>query len=382
MTSGAPGSVPPPGLGKAAVVPRRVSIVIPAYNCAGTIAAAVESCLVQAYDDLEIIVVNDGSTDRTGEVLAAFGGRISVVTQQNGGLAAARNAGQRAATGEFVAWMDADDLMVPGRICAQVAVLESHPEIGLVSSDFSAFVDPGADFAASHIASYYHALARLGGVEAVYPTRLAHVESGLGQVQVRAGSAYDSLVWGNFVHPPTVMVRRSALDAAGLADESLRYSSDYDQILRIARLTHFAFVDAALLRYRLSSGQMSNAGGSEQMQMETVQILRKLQHEDPGAYARLAPWIRLRLAESHVGAAVSVGAADRARALKLLLQGMRQRVLVGPAFLALGRIVASPSLIQSVKHGLRAVGVRWSVLTGTAIGSGGLELLSVGVDLL
>ena len=62
MTSGAPGSVPRPGLGKAAVVPRRVSIVIPAYNCAGTIAAAVESCLVQAYDDLEIIVVNDGAT--------------------------------------------------------------------------------------------------------------------------------------------------------------------------------------------------------------------------------------------------------------------------------------------------------------------------------
>lgn len=363
------------------VVPRRVSIVIPAYNCAATIAAAVESCLAQAYEDLEIVVVNDGSTDSTGEVLAGFGERIRVLTQRNGGLAAARNAGQLAATGEFVAWMDADDLMVPGRIRAQAAVLTSHPAIGLVSSDFSAFTDAGADFAASHIASYYHAIPRLGGVEAVYPTVLAPI-AGLEETRVLSGNAYDSLVWGNFVHPPTVMARRSVLEAAGLADESLRYSSDYDLILRIARRAPLAFVDAPLLRYRLSSGQMSNAGGSEKMQLETVRILRKLQREDPDAHARLAPLIRLRLAESHVVAAGSLGASDRARALGLLVHGMRQKVLMGPAMLALGRIVASPALIQSVKQGLRAVGIRWAVLGWAVFGPDSLEALLLGVDLL
>lgn len=374
-------SVVRPGQEAGTVVPRRVSIVIPAYNCAATIAAAVESCLAQAYADLEIVVVNDGSTDRTGEVLAGFGERIRVITQRNGGLAAARNAGQLAATGEFVAWMDADDLMVPGRIRAQAAVLTSYPDIGLVSSDFSAFTEPGADFAPSHIASYYHAIPRLGGVEAVYPTVLAPI-AGFGQARVLSGNAYDSLVWGNFVHPPTVMARRSVLVAAGPADESLRYSSDYDQILRIARRGPLAFVDAPLLRYRLSSGQMSNAGGSEKMQLETVRILRKLQREDPDAYARLTPLIRLRLAESHVVAAGSVGASDRARALGLLLHGMRQKVLISPALLALGRIVASPGLIQSVKHGLRAVGIRWAMLAWLAFGSDGLDLLSLGVELL
>lgn len=360
----------------------RVSMVIPAFNCAGTIASAIESCLAQDYEDLEVIVVNDGSTDRTREVLESFGTRIKVVHQQrNGGLASARNTGQRAATGEYLAWMDGDDLAMPTRARLQACVLATQPEIGLVSSDFSAFMTAEVDFESSHLASYYDAISRVGGVEAAYPVSVSPVEVGSRAVAVRTGDVYEALVWGNFVHPPTVMVRRSLLEEVGYADERLRYSSDYDLIVRLARRTRFGFIEAPLLRYRRSIGQMSHGAGAR-MELETASILERLRREDPVIDSRLRSVFRTRLAESHIQAAESIGTSDRRRALDLLVRGLRQKVLAGPALLALGRIVASPGLIQSVKHGLRAVGIRWAMLAWLAFGSDGLDLLSLGVELL
>jgi len=345
----------PPG-----VVPGRVSVVIPAFNCAATVGPAIDSCLAQDYADVEVIVVNDGSTDRTGEVLAAFGERIVVVNQANGGLAAARNAGQRHSSGEFVAWMDADDLMLPGRIRRQAAVLARRPNIGLVSSDFTAFTTPDADIETSHIGSYYDAVSRLGGIRNLYPHPLPGLDSDEGAV--RAGRVYEDLVWGNFVHPPTVMARRAVLEAAGNSDETLRYSSDYDLIVRMARLAEFAFVDAPLLRYRRSDGQMSRVHAGERMQLEGISILQKLRHDDPDTYARLTPVIRRRLAESHIAAADEIGATDRSRALGHIYQGLRWKFLAGPAAVAFGRIITTPALVQSMKHALRVVGIRWAIL--------------------
>lgn len=147
----------------------RVSIVVAAYNCAETIGATLESCLAQTYENAEIIVVNDGSTDCTAEVLQTFGNKINVVNKSNGGLASARNAGARVAAGEYMAWMDADDLMATDRIMLQAGVLATDSSIEFVSSDFSAFVDDAADFETSHISRYYSAVGRLHGLSNIYP---------------------------------------------------------------------------------------------------------------------------------------------------------------------------------------------------------------------
>ena len=360
------------------VVAGRVSVVIPAFNCAGTVGPAIESCLAQDYADFEVVVVNDGSTDRTGEVLSSFDQRIVVVNQANGGLAAARNAGQRHSTGEFVAWMDADDLMLPGRLRRQAAVLTLRPDVGLVSSDFTAFVTPDADLESSHIGSYYDAVSRLGGIRNLYPHPLPGLGSGEGGVRV--GRVYEDLVWGNFVHPPTVMARRTILDAAGDSDESLRYTSDYDLIVRMARLAEFAFVDAPLLRYRRSDGQMSRVHAGERMQLEGIRILQKLRHDDPEAYARLTPVIRRRFAESHIAAADEIGATDRSRALGHIYQGLRWKFLAGPAALAFGRIITTPALVQTIKHALRIVGIRWAILLCSLLWPDGLAISMFGLD--
>lgn len=265
----------------------RVSIVVPAYNCEATIADAVNSCLAQTYGDVEVIVVDDGSTDGTAQVLEQFGGRIRVLRQSNAGLAAARNAGSRAATGQFVAWMDADDLATPERLRVQVGVLASRPAIALVSSDFSAFFTGAPDFADSHIVAYYASVRRQGGVDRIYahrdvidPDRIVRDRP----VLLRWGDIYVPLLHGNLVHPPTVMVRRGVFDTVGWFDESLRYSSDYDLILRVARTGLFAYIDAPLLRYRISAMQMSQTGGAT-IPLETVRILERIRRCDPLVHA-------------------------------------------------------------------------------------------------
>lgn len=333
----------------------RISVVIPAYNCAGTIRPAVDSVLSQGVEDLELIVVNDGSTDGTAGVLSGFGPRVRVVEKPNGGLASARNAGQQAASGEFLAWMDADDLMLPGRLRAQAEVLCRHPEIGLVSSDFGAFRGDGEVVAASYVDAYYHALDRFGGIARAYPDQLGLVEVSGAAAAVRAGQVYDHLVWGNFVHPPTVMARRALMVSAGLADENLRYSSDYEFLIRLARLTRFAFVDVPLLQYRLSPGQMSHTAGAHLMQVETARILERLHQADASLAERAGPTLRRRIAESLIHAADAIAARDRVKALGLLIESLRHQALVGASAVVVGRMVIPPSVIPLLKHLARSI---------------------------
>ena len=334
-------------------VPGRVSVVIPAYNCEATVAAAVESCLAQTFDDVEIIVVNDGSTDRTLDVLNGFGPRIKLISQANGGVGAARNAGARVASGEYVAWMDSDDLAMPDRLGLQVGLLVSRPDINLVSSDFSAFITGKSDYASSHIGTYYHAVRRLGGVANIYPHDGVIAERGKfgeASVSVRWGQPYESLLWGNFVHPPTVMVRRSVFDQVGFFDEALRYSTEYDLIIRIARTGQFAFIDVPLLRYRVSATQLSHAAAGGKMPLETVKVLAKVQRDDPGLYAMHEPVFQRRRAESLILAAEGIGSSDPLRALGLLARGVRFRLLFHNALRALAHIVAPGFAIAAIRQ--------------------------------
>jgi len=110
----------------------RVSVIIAAYNAAATIAATVESVLAQTFRDFEIIAVDDGSTDRTREILAGFGDRVRLIEQRNNGPAAARNAGARVSSGEYLAFLDADDLWRPTMLERAVAALDADPSSALV----------------------------------------------------------------------------------------------------------------------------------------------------------------------------------------------------------------------------------------------------------
>lgn len=220
------------------------SVVIPAYNVGGQIAEAIDSVLAQDYPKLELIVVDDGSTDDTAQVVAARYPQATLIRKDNGGAATARNAGIRAAQGEFVAFLDADDLWLPGKLSAQVAHLETHPGIAMNCTGFAQWVSDEAG---------------------VFPDPLSVVteQAGIAADAIDpelSGWIYHKLLLRNFVWTTTVMMRRSLIDTVGLYDESFRLGQDYDYFLRASRATEIHRLARAYALYRQHPGSATARG--------------------------------------------------------------------------------------------------------------------------
>lgn len=111
-----------------------ISVIIPVFNGEKYITQTLESILIQDYDPIEVIVINDGSTDRTGDILINFSSRLHIVNQDNTGVSAARNRGIELAQGELIVFFDSDDLMYPGKLSDQALWLDQHPSLGYVHS--------------------------------------------------------------------------------------------------------------------------------------------------------------------------------------------------------------------------------------------------------
>ncbi len=325
------GSVTFRDINESTVVPTLplVSVLVPAYNRADTIAETLDSLIQQSYPNLEIVVVDDGSTDATAQVAARYAGRVRYVRQVNGGLAAARNRAQREARGNYIAWLDADDIAEPERIALQVACLEELPEVSLCCSDFSAFTSDGL-VAPSYVADYYKVVkASPGGVRALFDaaTVLTPNEFLRGlvpgeTVPVYSGMLFDRLVWGNFVHPPTIMFRRKLMQQTGELDEGYSNLCDYDWLLRASRCGPIAFIDRPMLRYRLSPGQMSGDHNTVTIKLETIRIIDRLKELDSAYYAEQRAALRARAGKAYLGAADLEAEDHKLTAWRYLLRGI------------------------------------------------------------
>lgn len=205
-----------------------VSVIIPTYQRSHLVSQAIESVLAQTYTDYEIIVVNDGSTDNTKEVLAGFGDRITVIHQVNKGLSATRNTAIMAAQGKYIAFLDDDDIWLPDKLEKQIACLELQPNIGLVYSDIFYFNDQGL-------------------LPHTYLQRYP------------APPVQDN--WVLFVRnliptPSAVVMRRECFDEVGLFDETLKSCEDYDLWLRLTEKWPIHLLNEPLIRYRRSADSM------------------------------------------------------------------------------------------------------------------------------
>ncbi|WP_449371264.1 glycosyltransferase family 2 protein [Thiomonas sp.] len=287
-----------------------VSVVIPAYNASGTLAQTLDSLFAQTHTNLDVVVVDDGSTDGTAKVLEAYAGRVRVIRQANAGIAVARNVSVQAARGEYIALLDADDLCRPDRIAMQLRYLQSHPDILLCSSDFGAFDATGPLAPASYCGVYYsRCSARRGGVRARYPHEetfdLLHQErarqNGQDAIAVYWGEVHDELVQGNFIHPPTVMFRRAALQRAGMFDTDIKIVCEWEWFVRVARAGPVAHLDIPLLDYRRSATQISS---SPRTALDSLAVARKIYARE-GELGRR----RDRRVRRHLGA-LSLSAAD------------------------------------------------------------------------
>lgn len=247
-----------------------VSFVIPAYNTSAYIVQAVESCLAQTYTEIEVIVVDDGSTDNTVALLHEHyddDGRVRVIEQPNAGPSVARNTGIDAARGEFVHFIDADEFILPTKVKKSCALFQQHPEIGVV---------------------YGHGIA----VEPDGVTVITMEQPPLPSGDVLCEWLVGTMAGGTHGVVSSVMVRREALRAVGGFNPTIKGTEDWDLWLRLAARYPFAALDEKLVYYRRTAdGVHVNRLNMAQCRLRTIQLARELPGRerclDDAAYDRL-----------------------------------------------------------------------------------------------
>lgn len=206
-----------------------VSVIIPTYNRSKIVESAIRSVLNQSYKDYEIIVIDDGSTDGTMEYLESLHLPIKIISKQNGGVASARNAGIKAAQGDYIAFLDSDDSWLPDKLKAQVDYLYTHPDMPLVYTD--EYIEVNG--------------------ETLQDTRFqrANVDDNIKNNFLLAGFVQQTPI-----HTSAVMVRKTVLDEVGYFNETLKIHEDSELWNRISKKYKFGYIDIPLAVFRYKDG--------------------------------------------------------------------------------------------------------------------------------
>jgi glycosyltransferase involved in cell wall biosynthesis len=211
----------------------KVSVIIPTYNRAQSIGRSVDSVLKQSYQDFEIIVVDDGSTDNTRDILFSFGNHIKCIRQDNKGPSTARNVGINASKGEYVAFLDSDDYFMKSNLETKISFLQSNPQIGWVYSDW-AYVDDEDNDIEKGSSKFRYSEKKLNG------------------------NIFEELLKSrNFISPCTVVVRKSILEDIGHFDPLIPSQEEYDLWLRISLKYPVYYVDKVLVAVTLHPASLS-----------------------------------------------------------------------------------------------------------------------------
>jgi glycosyltransferase involved in cell wall biosynthesis len=195
--------------------PPLVSVIVPTYNCGPFLAAALDSILSQDWQPLEVIAVDDGSTDDTLEVLRRYGDRVRLLQQPNGGPAAARNLAVRESRGEYLAFLDADDLWLPGHLRVLMSYLQAHPDIRVAYGEWLVWpADADGSYA---------------------PLAMPPLVDSPDVDPANSGWVYPALLVDSIIHIIAAVIHRSVYDAVGGFDQTLRTGSDWDFWIRVGR---------------------------------------------------------------------------------------------------------------------------------------------------
>lgn len=224
----------------------QVSVIVPTYNSAQYISEAIDSVFNQTYEDWEIIVVDDGSTDNTKEVLRKYSSKIGYFYQENKGPSSARNKGIKSAKGKYIAFLDADDMWMPEKLKLQMDVISKEPSIGLVSCD-GYIID-------------------MDGVIQKQITKRRYLNK---------KKLLDDLLFRNVIGAtPSLLVRKECFHVVGLFDETLAVGEDRDMWLRICRRYEFRNIGKPLIKVRYRKGSQSYYG--DIILQNTLRFLEKV----------------------------------------------------------------------------------------------------------
>jgi glycosyltransferase involved in cell wall biosynthesis len=223
-----------------------VTVIIPTYNRAWVLKRAIESVLAQDFHDFEIVVVNDGSTDNTTEVLESYQ-QICVIKQAHKGVSAARNAGIARASGRLITFLDSDDVWLPGKLSAQVAFFNNNPDVMICQTE-EIWIKNG-----NHV-----------------NPKKRHKKS--------SGMIFEYCLELCIVSPSAVMMRRCLFDKIGAFDETLPICEDYDLWLRTAcRFPVYLIETPLVIKYGGHPDQLSRRWGADRFR---IQALKKILESD------------------------------------------------------------------------------------------------------
>jgi len=210
----------------------KVSAIIPTYNSSEYIRTTIQSVINQTYKNIEVIIIDDGSTDNTTDIIHQYFPEINIIHQENGGASKARNTGINIATGELIAFLDSDDLWLPNKIEKQVAVFKDNSNVGLVTTEQIFFNDTG-DFGKSH------------------------KKSSLFQ-----GDIKRNIFWNSGLTTSSIMVRTSVLNVTGNFRTELPTAEDDNLWLRIAFNSDIYLVQEYLTKYRVTVNSLSRGNNA------------------------------------------------------------------------------------------------------------------------
>lgn len=213
-----------------------VSVVIPVYNNENTIIETLSSIFCQDYKNIEVIIVDDGSTDKTPYILEQYKGAAKIIHQSNAGSAVARSQGIINSKGKYIAFIDADDLWVPWKISAQVKFLERHQDTGMV----------------------YNAWIEIQGPSEGLPFTVPSQIDQLQEIEEEgSGWLYTKLLMECIIHTSSVLISKEVCDDVGPFDTGLRRGQDYDYWLKVSQRTKIAKLKSVLSAYRIHANSIT-----------------------------------------------------------------------------------------------------------------------------
>jgi len=306
-----------------------------------------------------VLIVDDGSTDDTPRIVAERYGsdeRVEYIRQPNRGVSAARNLGIARARGQYIAFLDSDDLWKPWKIALQIACLEQLPGVGMIWTDMDAVDERGSVIAPRCMRENYGAYGYLPDGALFQHSRLLRElvpgaeDPGL-DTRVHWGDVFSAMVLGNLCQPSTVLVARERALKAGGFNESMRSGEDHDYHLRLAREGPAALLDVASILYRKGGEDQLTAPAWQAMIAKNAlaTILPVIERER--SRIRLPEQLlRKKLASAHLWIASEHLGKDNATARRHLLKSLRQRPWQPRAWLRLASACAGPRWTRAARR--------------------------------
>lgn len=322
----------------------RIDVVLPAYNGSRVIRKALESALSQDVL-LNIIVVDDGSSDDSAAIAESYGPRVKVIRQANRGVSGARNTGLAAARAPYVALLDQDDVWQPGKLSRQLDLIETHPEVGLVFTDMRILKPDGTVIEEGFLRTTqpYLGLDRepLGNDAYMLPLSL-------GQAILRF----------NFISPSTALLRRQAVQEVGGFDESFRLCDDADCWMRLFRHWRAIAIEDCLVLSLFWEGNASLKW--DKLILERIQIGEKAALHPELFPPAAAEYFQKERPVSHYRLGIiALHASDTRTAREYFRKSLRDRWRVSTALAYVAAMLPRP-VRKGLLHLKRTAGIRWT----------------------